>query len=74
MLCSLRQIRYKHGRVELWEPMGLDIEIGDQFTIHAGCDKRRETCSAKFNNIVNLRAEPDLPGQDAVTAYPDPKA
>tara|TARA_R110002126_G_scaffold76907_9_gene191953 strand:- start:9607 stop:10920 length:1314 start_codon:yes stop_codon:yes gene_type:complete len=62
------------GRVELWEPMGLDIEIGDQFTIHAGCDKRRETCSAKFNNIVNLRAEPDLPGQDAVTAYPDPKA
>jgi len=62
------------GRVELWEPMGPDIEIGDQFTIHAGCDKRRETCSAKFNNIVNLRAEPDLPGQDAVTAYPDPKA
>jgi uncharacterized phage protein (TIGR02218 family) len=62
------------GRVELWEPMGLDIAVGDTFTIHAGCDKSKATCRDKFANVINFRGEPEVPGTDAVLRYPDSKA
>ena len=42
---------------------------GDAFTIWAGCDKRAETCAAKFANILNFRGFPHIPGQDAVLRY-----
>lgn len=42
---------------------------GDAFTIRAGCDKRAETCAAKFSNILNFRGFPHIPGQDAVVRY-----
>lgn len=41
-----------------------DIQVGDTFTLTAGCDKRPQTCSAKFNNIVNYRGEPFIPPAD----------
>lgn len=65
---------YAAGRVELWEPMGFDIAAGDAFLIYPGCDKRAETCSGKFGNIVNMRAEPHVPGLDSMFRYPDAKA
>ncbi len=45
------------------------ITVGDNFTVTAGCDKRAETCGAKFSNIVNFRGFPHIPGQDAVIRY-----
>jgi uncharacterized phage protein (TIGR02218 family) len=45
------------------------IAIGDTFVIRAGCDKRLETCRAKFTNVVNFRGFPHIPGQDAVIRY-----
>ena len=42
---------------------------GNAFTIRAGCDKRAETCTAKFSNILNFRGFPHIPGQDAVVRY-----
>jgi len=45
------------------------IAGGDAFTIRAGCDKRIETCSAKFANTANFRGFPHIPGQDAVLRY-----
>ena len=45
------------------------ITSGDTFTIRAGCDKRAETCAAKFSNILNFRGFPHIPGQDAVVRY-----
>lgn len=45
------------------------ITTGDAFTIRAGCDKRAETCAAKFSNILNFRGFPHIPGQDAVVRY-----
>lgn len=45
------------------------ITVGDNFTVTAGCDKRAETCGAKFANIVNFRGFPHIPGQDAVIRY-----
>ncbi len=45
------------------------IAEGDAFDIRAGCDKRMETCGAKFANIANFRGFPHIPGQDAVLRY-----
>ncbi|WP_324752580.1 DUF2163 domain-containing protein [Roseovarius sp. Pro17] len=45
------------------------ITEADTFTIRAGCDKRIETCAAKFANTVNFRGFPHIPGQDAVLRY-----
>lgn len=45
------------------------VTEGDGFTIHAGCDKRIETCSAKFGNVVNFRGFPHIPGQDTILRY-----
>lgn len=41
-----------------------DPEVGDTFTITAGCDHRVETCKNKFSNLLNFRGEPFVPGQD----------
>ncbi len=43
------------------------IQVGDTFNIVAGCDKLQFTCINKFNNIVNFRGEPFLPGNDFLT-------
>lgn len=43
---------------------------GDLVEIEEGCDKRLETCSARFANALNFRGEPHLPGFDLLTRYP----
>jgi uncharacterized phage protein (TIGR02218 family) len=45
------------------------IAEGDAFTICAGCDKRVETCSAKFGNVANFRGFPHISGQDTILRY-----
>ena len=50
------------GTLTLFEPMPFDIEVGDTATITAGCDKTNTTCKDTFNNIVNFRAHPHIPG------------
>lgn len=45
------------------------LSPGDGFAIFAGCDKRIETCAAKFDNVVNFRGFPDIPGTDAILRY-----
>jgi uncharacterized phage protein (TIGR02218 family) len=45
------------------------IAIGDGFVIRAGCDKRLETCRAKFANAVNFRGFPHIPGSDTIVRY-----
>ena len=54
----------------LWQAPGRRIAAGDRFRVTAGCDKRAETCAAKFANLINFRGFPHIPGDDWVTAYP----
>ncbi len=55
--------------ITLFLTMPFLIVAGDTFSIYAGCDKSVNHCGvAKFSNIVNMRAEPYLPGQDAFKA------
>ena len=36
----------------------------------AGCDKQAPTCRLKFNNFLNFRGFPDIPGEDWLMATP----
>lgn len=58
------------GVLTLLLPTLLTVEVGHGFDIVAGCRKRREDCRDKFANILNMQAEPDLPGIDALTSAP----
>jgi uncharacterized phage protein (TIGR02218 family) len=42
---------------------------GDLVELSEGCDRRFETCVARFGNGVNFRGEPHLPGMDLLTRY-----
>lgn len=59
------------NQINLLLPTPFPIAGGDAFTITPGCDKRIETCVQKFNNVLNFRGEPFVPGQDAALAYPN---
>ncbi len=45
------------------------MEPGTGFAVIAGCDKRFATCKEKFDNSLNFRGFPHLPGNDAAYAY-----
>lgn len=57
------------ARLVLWSDDQGAVQVGDGFAIVAGCDKRFETCQAKFANSVNFRGFPHLPGNDTAYAY-----
>ena len=59
-------------RLTLWQAMPEQIEAGDTFVVTAGCDKRFDTCRARFNNAVNFRGFPHIPGNDFIIAHPLP--
>ncbi|HEX8578533.1 MAG TPA: DUF2163 domain-containing protein [Allosphingosinicella sp.] len=54
----------------LREPPPSSPKQGDLIEISEGCDKRFTTCSGRFNNRLNFRGEPHLPGMDLLTRYP----
>jgi uncharacterized phage protein (TIGR02218 family) len=57
--------------LELWQAPAEDIAISDGFTVTAGCDKSFRTCRAKFDNVLNFRGFPHVPGSDFALAVPD---
>ncbi|MEG3662795.1 DUF2163 domain-containing protein [Celeribacter halophilus] len=59
------------GRVvELWEDLSAEIATGDRVRLEAGCDRRAETCRLKFDNFLNFRGFPHVPGEDWLARYP----
>lgn len=58
-------------KVTLFLGAPFTIAVGDRIRIYPGCDKRVETCRDKFDNVVNFRGEPHVPGTDYVATYPD---
>jgi uncharacterized phage protein (TIGR02218 family) len=53
----------------LQQRVGPTIGLGDVFSISAGCDKTFATCKAKFDNALNFRGFPHLPGNDVAYSY-----
>lgn len=56
--------------IELWQPLGAEVVAGDVVRVEAGCDKRSDTCRLKFNNYLNFRGFPHIPGEDWLISYP----
>jgi uncharacterized phage protein (TIGR02218 family) len=38
--------------------------------VTVGCDKSHETCRARFDNVLNFRGFPHMPGNDFVVRVP----
>ena len=46
--------------------------VGTRTELREGCDHTFTTCSRRFDNAVNFRGEPFLPGNDLLTRYGQP--
>jgi len=58
-------------RVSLFLPMPFDVLPGDAITLRAGCAKSLGVCRDTFDNVLNFRGEPFVPGNDLLFRTPD---
>jgi uncharacterized phage protein (TIGR02218 family) len=58
------------GVVTLFTALGFPISVGDTFDMMQACDKTKQMC-VSYNNMLNFRGEPDVPGQDEFLNYPN---
>jgi len=56
------------GVITLQQAMPFATVIGDTYSMSAGCAKTLDTCRVKFNNVVNFRGFPHVPGMDKMVA------
>ena len=59
------------GDLVLSFPPPFPVGTGDAFEIYPGCDKRLSTCIDRFNNVLNFRGDPFVPGTDKLTETPN---
>jgi len=53
-------------------PMIFDVQVGDTYSVIAGCRKRLdEDCATKFSNELNFQGEPHRPTVDELTSSPE---
>jgi uncharacterized phage protein (TIGR02218 family) len=55
--------------IELWQAMAMAVAPDDTFVVTAGCDKRFATCRDRFDNVLNFRGFPHIPGNDFLMRY-----
>ncbi len=58
-----------NSRLSLFLPMPRPMQVGDAFTITAGCDKTLATCRDRFANVVNFGGFPHMPGNDFALSF-----
>jgi uncharacterized phage protein (TIGR02218 family) len=70
--CGQRQSILSQNGATLFlnQPVRETILSGARVQLIEGCDKTITTCAQRFNNAINFRGEPYLPGNDALTRYP----
>lgn len=69
---SLAHIHEGLGGALLLEPPPPNDAVGQRVIVREGCDHRLQTCAERFDNAVNFRGEPFLPGNDLLIRYPTP--
>lgn len=55
----------------LKNPLFVAPTAGDTFTVEPGCKHDVVDCNDKFDNLVNNRSFPTMPGPDEILTYPD---
>lgn len=63
---SVEVKNFYKGEISLMLNPPYSISSSDTFNIVTGCDKKFSTCVEKFNNAVNFRGEPHIPGNDYI--------
>lgn len=56
--------------IELYQRIEADLVIGDRIRVSVGCDKTAATCKDRFDNLLNFRGFPHIPGEDWLMSYP----
>lgn len=51
-------------------PLAPSTSVGTRIAVRQGCDHTLETCATRFDNAINFRGEPFLPGNDLLARYP----
>lgn len=59
------------AELTLWLPLEEPVATGAEFSVTAGCDKSFATCRARFDNHLNFRGFPHVPGADFAYSYAD---
>lgn len=57
------------GWLTLDRPLSAGLVAGIPAELREGCDHTLTTCAARFENAVNFRGEPFLPGNDLLARY-----
>lgn len=57
------------GLIELSRPFPYPIKVGDSYTMIRGCDRVHTTCINVYDNIVNFRGFPYVPGIEKATRH-----
>lgn len=72
LIGHIRDDRMQGGArvLTLWDSLRAALAPGDLLRLEVGCDKQAGTCRAKFDNFLNFRGFPHMPGEDWLTAYP----
>lgn len=52
--------------IEMYLAPSFTIQVGDELGIYLGCDRLISTCRDKFNNVLNFRGFPHVPGPSFV--------
>ena len=56
------------GVITLQQAMPNATVIGDTYSLSAGCGKTLAICKAKYNNVINFRGFPHVPGIDKMVS------
>lgn len=57
------------GTIELQLPMPFAVASGDAYSLTPGCDGLFATCRDRFDNVINFRGEPHVPGTDQLMRF-----
>lgn len=57
------------GELAFYLAPAFPLQVGARLHLYAGCDKRLDTCADKFDNAINFRGEPYIPGSDVLNSY-----
>lgn len=70
--CAVRAHRAEDTRaaLTLWSGPQRPLAPGDSVVLTTGCDKSAAACRGKFDNFVNFRGFPHIPGDDMLLAWP----
>ncbi len=67
---SCEIMHYQDGIFILFLPPAFQPAVGDTITALPGCDGNLSTCINVFDNVLNFRGEPYIPGNDYQASYP----